>query len=114
LRNSWSSPRGCSFSSKSWWRKRWVPYGAAAAAVVLLAGLRGRTEELMGAADEGFALVDPVATGTVSARQAQSHLLLGILYAQAGVRDEADRHLLQVRPTDPGYEVARRTRDRLR
>ncbi|HEY6546326.1 MAG TPA: zf-HC2 domain-containing protein [Vicinamibacteria bacterium] len=43
-----------------------------------------------------------------------SHLLLGLLYAQAGARTEAERHLGLVEPADPYAEVARRTRERLR
>ena len=43
-----------------------------------------------------------------------SHLLLGILYAQAGARAEAARHLRNVGPDDPNAAVAERTLDRLR
>jgi hypothetical protein len=42
-----------------------------------------------------------------------SHALLGILYAQAGTLAEAELHLSRVPPTDPHFEVARRTRARL-
>jgi anti-sigma factor RsiW len=42
-----------------------------------------------------------------------SHLILGILYTQAGARLEADEHLRQVPPDDPHAAVARRTRERL-
>ena len=44
----------------------------------------------------------------------ESHLLLGLLYTQAGVRDAAERHLAAVRPADPGFDTARRTLERLR
>jgi hypothetical protein len=43
-----------------------------------------------------------------------AHLLVGILYAQAGVRAEAEKHLAQVPATDPHAEVARRTLERVR
>jgi hypothetical protein len=42
-----------------------------------------------------------------------SHLLLGILYAQAGVRAEAENHLKKVRETDRYFETAKRTLERL-
>jgi hypothetical protein len=42
-----------------------------------------------------------------------SHLLLGILYAQAGARAEAADHLRRVPATDPRFETARRTLERL-
>jgi hypothetical protein len=43
-----------------------------------------------------------------------SHLLLGILYAQAGARAEAEEHLGRVGATDPNAAVAQRTLDRLK
>jgi hypothetical protein len=43
-----------------------------------------------------------------------SHLLLGILYAQAGARREAETQLTQVPSTDPYYAVAQRTLERIR
>jgi hypothetical protein len=43
-----------------------------------------------------------------------SHLLLGILCALSGARSEAESHLLRVAPTDPHFETARRTLERLR
>jgi anti-sigma factor RsiW len=49
----------------------------------------------------------------VSGNQPRSHLLLGILYAQAGARDEAEAHLQEVPTTDPYVEVARRTLEQL-
>jgi hypothetical protein len=62
-----------------------------------------------------------VADGETAARldrtaraQPEAHLLLGILYTQAGARAEAQRHLAQVPRTDRHYEVARRTLERLR
>jgi hypothetical protein len=42
-----------------------------------------------------------------------AHLLLGILYAQAGVRSEAERHLRNVPESDQYAGVAGRTLDRL-
>jgi hypothetical protein len=42
-----------------------------------------------------------------------AHLLLGILYADAGVRVEAERQLREVATSDPHAELARRTLDRL-
>jgi hypothetical protein len=48
------------------------------------------------------------------AEHPQSHLLLGILNAEAGIRDAATRQLEQVRPTAPGADVARRSLERLR
>jgi hypothetical protein len=42
-----------------------------------------------------------------------SHLLLGILSAQAGARAEALAHLARVPASDPHYETARRTMARL-
>lgn len=44
----------------------------------------------------------------------ESYLLLGILYAQAGARAEAEKHLRNVGPADPNAAVARRTLDRLK
>jgi hypothetical protein len=43
-----------------------------------------------------------------------AHLLLGILYANAGVRREAETHLREVAPDDPHATVARRTLERMR
>lgn len=43
----------------------------------------------------------------------ESHLLLGILYAQAGVRAEAERHLRQVPVSDPHRNLAMRSLERL-
>jgi hypothetical protein len=43
-----------------------------------------------------------------------SHLLLGLLYAQAGVSALAEHHLRLVPPGDPNVEVAHRTLERLR
>jgi hypothetical protein len=50
----------------------------------------------------------------VAREHPSSHLLLGLLYAQAGARAEADRHLGLVESPDPHAEVARRTRELLR
>lgn len=64
-----------------------------------------------------FRVMDaPMATTIerVSRTQPQSHLLLGILYTQAGAREEAEAHLQEVASTDPHIEVARRTLERLR
>jgi hypothetical protein len=44
----------------------------------------------------------------------QSHLLLGILDMNAGIRDAATRHLQQVPPTDSHADVAARSLERLR
>jgi len=44
----------------------------------------------------------------------ESHLLLGILHAQAGARAEAENHLRNVGPADPNAAVAQRTLDRLK
>ncbi|MFI5006333.1 MAG: zf-HC2 domain-containing protein [Solirubrobacterales bacterium] len=52
--------------------------------------------------------------GAVARDHPESNLLLGILYAQAGARDEAAAHLARVPPTDPLYETARRTLERVR
>jgi hypothetical protein len=49
----------------------------------------------------------------VAREHAGSHLLLGILHAQAGVTAEALRHLEQVPAADPHYATARRTIERL-
>lgn len=49
----------------------------------------------------------------VARDQPDAHLLLGILYAQAGARAEADQQLAQVPPGDRYFDVARRTRERL-
>jgi hypothetical protein len=43
-----------------------------------------------------------------------SHVLLGILFTQAGARPEAEAHLRQVPETDPYAPVASRTLERLR
>ena len=43
-----------------------------------------------------------------------AHLLLGILYAEAGVRDEAEERLERVAPADDPRGVARKTLARLR
>jgi hypothetical protein len=42
-----------------------------------------------------------------------SHLLLGLLYTEAGARQEAEAHLRQVPETDPYAPVASRTLERL-
>ncbi len=44
----------------------------------------------------------------------RAHLLLGILYTQAGARDEALTHLKQVPASDPHFDVARRTLEQWR
>jgi anti-sigma factor RsiW len=44
---------------------------------------------------------------------AHSRLLLGIVFLEAGARDDARRHLLAVPATDPNRAVARRTLERL-
>jgi len=44
----------------------------------------------------------------------QAHLLVGILYAQAGARADAEAHLAQVPRTDPYFDTAQRTLERLR
>ena len=49
-----------------------------------------------------------------AATHPRSPLLLGILYAQAGARREAETQLSQVAPTDPHYAVAQRTLERIR
>lgn len=49
----------------------------------------------------------------MEAQQPQSHVLLGILNMAAGVLDGATRHFQQVRSTDPGAGVARRSLARL-
>jgi hypothetical protein len=64
-----------------------------------------------------FRVMDELTAATidrVSQAQPQSHLLLGILHAQAGARAEAEAHLQEVPSTDPYIEVARRTLERLR
>jgi hypothetical protein len=64
-----------------------------------------------------FRVVDEATATTierVSRNQPRSHLLLGILHAQAGAREEAEEHLQEVPSTDPRIEVARRTLERLR
>ena len=43
----------------------------------------------------------------------QAHLLLGVLNMEAGLRDQAARHLLQVRSDDPHADLARRSLERL-
>jgi hypothetical protein len=43
----------------------------------------------------------------------QSHVLLGILYMQAGVREDAAREFRQVGSSDPGADVARRSLEQL-
>jgi hypothetical protein len=58
--------------------------------------------------DETARLLDRVAR-----EQPDSHLLLGVLYAQAGARVEATDHLRRVPATDPRFETARRTLERL-
>ena len=45
--------------------------------------------------------------------QPESHLVLGILYTQAGARLEAEEHLRQVSPEHPEAAVARRTLEQL-
>ncbi len=49
-----------------------------------------------------------------AAAHPDSHLLLGILYARAGVRGEAESHLSRVATTDGHFAVAQRTLERLR
>jgi hypothetical protein len=49
----------------------------------------------------------------ISRAAPDSHLLLGILYTQAGARHEAEAHLRQVPQTDPYASVAARTLERL-
>jgi hypothetical protein len=48
-----------------------------------------------------------------AAAQPNAHLVLGILYTQAGALAEARDQLSRVPPTDPAHEVARRTLARL-
>jgi anti-sigma factor RsiW len=48
-----------------------------------------------------------------AAAQPDAHLVLGILYTQAGALAEARDQLSKVPRTDPGYDVARRTLARL-
>jgi hypothetical protein len=64
-----------------------------------------------------FRVMDAQAAETIdrlSRTDPDSHLLLGILCALSGARSDAESHLLQVPPTDPGSETARRTLERLR
>jgi hypothetical protein len=49
----------------------------------------------------------------VEAERPQAHLLLGILYMQAGIPDAAKRHLQQVRSAEAYGDVARRSLERL-
>jgi hypothetical protein len=49
----------------------------------------------------------------VSRAEPESHLLLGILFAHAGARAEAEAHLRQVPPTDAYAAVSQRTLERL-
>jgi hypothetical protein len=63
-----------------------------------------------------FRVMDgPTAEGlaAVARDQPQSHLILGLLYAQAGARAEAAIHLRQVAATNPHAAVAGRTLRRL-
>jgi hypothetical protein len=50
----------------------------------------------------------------LDAQHPQAHLLLGILYTLAGIRDAATRHLEQVTATDAHADVARRSLEKLR
>jgi hypothetical protein len=50
----------------------------------------------------------------ISENHPGAHLLLGILYTEAGARYEAETHLREVSPSDPYAAVARRTLERLR
>jgi anti-sigma factor RsiW len=63
-----------------------------------------------------FLIVD-AATADLLARLERehptSHLLLGILYAQAGVRADAERHLAAVAPDDPHAAFAGRARSQI-
>jgi hypothetical protein len=52
--------------------------------------------------------------GRVQASHPESHLLLGLLYLQAGVRPEAERQLAAVPRSDPYAGVARRSLERLK
>jgi hypothetical protein len=49
----------------------------------------------------------------VEAERPQAHLLLGILYMQAGIPDAAKRHLRQVQPMEAYAQVAQRSLERL-
>jgi hypothetical protein len=49
----------------------------------------------------------------VEAERPQAHLLLGILYMQAGILDAAKRHLQQVQPMEAYAQVAQRSLERL-
>ena len=54
------------------------------------------------------------ALARMEAEHPQSHVLLGILNMQAGVRDSAVRHFEQVKADDPYAGVARKSLVRLR
>lgn len=47
-------------------------------------------------------------------QQPESHLLLGVLFTQAGAREQAEGHLRKVSPEDPHAAVARASLNRLR
>jgi hypothetical protein len=49
----------------------------------------------------------------VEAERPQAHVLLGILYMQAGIPDAAKRHLQQVQPMEAYAQVAQRSLERL-
>ena len=64
-----------------------------------------------------FHVVDAHTSAVIAEAQAQrpgSHLLLGILFMNAGIVPDAIRQFEQVGPTDPGSDLARRSLDRLR
>ena len=64
-----------------------------------------------------FAIADErtaAALGQVARDHPDSHLLLGLLYARAGARLDAESHLARVAADDPQRRVAEATRERLR
>jgi len=63
-----------------------------------------------------FHILDAHSADVVRQMEAQhpgSHVVLGILSMQAGLRDDAARHFRLVPPTDQGAEVAQRSLERL-
>jgi hypothetical protein len=63
-----------------------------------------------------FKVLDQGATDALLAverAQPESHVLLGVLYLQAGVLEDARRHLRAVPADDPQAPLARRTLERL-
>jgi hypothetical protein len=74
------------------------------------------TEPVAPAPAATFRVIDAESAATlqrVAAKYPESHVLLGILNMEAGIRDAAMRHFGQVPPTDPYAEVAQRSRERL-